>query len=112
MFNHGGEEQGTVLVANAVLILRLADLNSHPEGGLVYPSEKVVHASTRVNSIITIMLEVLHLLEDLLMAGNVYLEVISLVLTLVLEGAQFNLELPSAMLGKAWSKECNLEFLA
>ncbi len=90
---------------------RLADLNSCPEGGFVYPSKKVAHKSTRVISSITIALEVLHLLEDLLVACNIHLEVIGLVLPLVLEGAQLFLELPSAILGKAWSKEHNLEFL-
>ncbi len=46
--NHGGEIQGTVLEANPVLILRLANLNSCLEGGFINSSKKIAHTSTRV----------------------------------------------------------------
>ncbi len=62
--------------SNAVLILRLTDLDSCLEGGFIYSSKIVAHTITRVNSSITVILEVLHLLEDLLMTGDTHLEVV------------------------------------
>ncbi len=56
----------------------------------------------------TIVLEVVHLLEDLLVVGKICLGVICLVLPFVLEGVQLLLSL---VLGKTWSKKCVLEFL-
>ncbi len=103
--NHGGEVQCTVLEANAVLILGITDLDSCLEGGFVYLSKKIVHMSARVNSGITIILEVLHLTVDLFMVGNIHLEVFVLVLALVPKGVQLLLKLPGLVLGKAWSKK-------
>ncbi len=68
------------------MILRLLDLNSSLEGGLVYPPKEVLHMCAWVNACVTIVLEVLHLLGDLLMACNIGLEVVLLVFNLVPEG--------------------------
>ncbi len=70
-----------------------------------------MHAGTRVDSSITIILEVLNLFEDLLVGGNVHLEVIGLKFPLVLEGAQLLFKLSGVALGGAWSKKHELEFL-
>ncbi len=67
--------------------------------------------STRINPSITIVLEVLHLLEDLLVAGKVHLEVVGLEFPLVLEGTKLLLKLSSMALVKTWTKKCKLEFL-
>ncbi len=103
--------QITALEANAVVILRLSDLDSHLEGGLIYPSKKVMHANARIDASVTIILEVLHLLVDLFVVSNLHLEDLVLVLMSVLKGAQVLLELPCLVLGKTRSKERGLEFL-
>ncbi len=59
----------------------------------------------RVYSSIAIGLQVLLLLVDLLVAGNVCLEVTVLVLPSVLEGAQLLLKLYGAVLGEYRTKQ-------
>ncbi len=63
---------------NAVRVLRLADLFSSLDRGLVYSPEKVMHMCANVNPSISIVLEVIHLLEGLVVTGNVHLEVVTL----------------------------------
>ncbi len=70
-----------------------------------------MYTSATVNSSIIIILEVLHLLEDLLMASNIHLEVVGLKLPLVLEGMQLLFELSGVALGKTWTKKLELKFL-
>ncbi len=71
VLHHGSEVWRTALEANAVVILRLTDLDSCLEGGLIYPPEKVKHVSARIDASVTVILEVLHLLVDLFVADNV-----------------------------------------
>ncbi len=82
------------------MILGLTDLDDCLEGGFIYPSEKVMLTSDRINASVIIILEVLHLLVDLFMANNVSLKVVVLVLIPVLEGAQLLIELPCLEMGK------------
>ncbi len=66
--------------------LRLTDLDNSLEGGLLNSSKEVAHTCPKIDTCVTISLEVLHLLVNPLVSGNVHLEVIILVLPLVLEG--------------------------
>ncbi len=86
-------------------VLRFADLNSCLEGGFVYSSKRVEHACANVNPSISIILEILHMLVDLLVAGNIGLEAVGLLFSLVLEGAKFLLKLSSTTLGKTPTKK-------
>ncbi len=65
----------------------------------------------KVCSSITVGLQVLHLLVDLLVEVNVCLEVTVLVLPFVLEGTQLLLELSGAVMGESRTKKCESEFL-
>ncbi len=80
--------------------MRFTNLDCSLEGGFVYPSNETLHMSTRGNLSITIVLEVLLLLIDLLVASNICPEVIGCKLPLVLKGTQLLLELSSTALGK------------
>ncbi len=107
--NHGGEVWGTVLKSDTIGVLRLTNQDFGLEGGFVYPSKEIVHTSTRDIFSITIVHEVLHLLEDLV-AGNICLVVVGLEFPLVFEWAYLLLKLSSAALGEVWCKKCDLEF--
>ncbi len=65
----------------------------------------------KVYSSVTVCLQALHLLVDLLMLVNVCLEVTVLVLPFVIEGAQLILNLSSTSLGELWAKNREPEFL-
>ncbi len=90
------------------MILRLTDLNSGLEGGLLDASNELAYKSTKIDTSITVGLEVLHLLIDLLVLGNVRLKVVSLILPFVLEGAELLFELSSALLCETGPKEREL----
>ncbi len=62
--------------------------------------------STKIDTSITVDLEVLHLLIDLLVSGDVHLKVISLILPFVLEGAELFFELSGTLLCETGPKEC------
>ncbi len=93
------------------MILGLTDLDSCFEGGLVYPSKEIAHMGAWVDARVTIVLDVLHLLVDLLVRGNKQLEVIVLVLAPVSKIAQLFFELNGTTLGKPRAKERGLKFL-
>ncbi len=87
------------------MILRLTDLDSGLEGWFFNPRKKIAYLCPKIDTGIAISLEVLHLLEYLLVSGNVRLEVTVLVFPFVLEGTELFFELSSASLGEAGSKE-------
>ncbi len=88
------------------MILGLADLYSGLEGGLI------VYACPKIDDTgITLCLEVLHLLVDPLVSGNVCLEIIVLVLPHVLDGPKFIFKLSGLALGKSRTKKLESEFL-
>ncbi len=89
----------------------LTDLNSSPEGGLVYSSKEIMSTSAWVNASVTAVLEVLHLLVDLLVVNKIGLEVVLLVFALMLEVVQIFFQLSGAALGKTRAKKRGLEFL-
>ncbi len=95
----------------AVGILGFTDLNSGLEGGFVYPPEKITCASPNVNPSITTILEVLHFLDNLLMTGNVHLEVVALEFSHVFEGAGLSLSCPARSWVKPGPKNVNWSFL-
>ncbi len=92
----------------AVVILRLTDLNGSLDGGLLDAPKVVTYTSTKINTIITFGLEVLHLLVDLLVSGNVRLRVISLILPFLLEGSELFFKLSGASLCETGPKEHEL----
>ncbi len=91
--------------------MRLTDLDSSLEGGFVYPSKEIAHTCAGVDARVTVVLELLHLLVNLLMTGNIQLEVVVFMLAFALEGMQLFLELPSPMLSETRAKKCDLKFL-
>ncbi len=93
------------------MILGLTDLDSGLEEGLIYLSKEILHTSVWVDASVTVILEVLHLLVDLLVAGNIELKVVLLVLALVLEVVQIFFQLSGAALGKTRAKKRGLKFL-
>ncbi len=94
---------------SAVGGLGLANLDSSLEEGFVYPPQEVTYTSPAVNPSITINFEVLHLLVNLLVAGNVCLEFVTLESPFVLEGMELIFQLSDAMLGETWTKKCKFE---
>ncbi len=66
---------------------------------------------TSISLSITIILKVFHVLEYLLVAGNVCLAVVGLEFPLVHKGAELLFKLPSMTLGETWTKKSILEFL-
>ncbi len=91
--------------------MRFADLDSCLEGGLIYPLKEIAYTSIRINPSINIVLEVLYLLEDILVAGNVHLEVVGLEFPLALKRTKLLLKLPGMALGKTLTIKHKLEFL-
>ncbi len=85
--------------ANTIVILRFSNLDS-----CLSPKE-IVHISTRADPSITIIIEVLQLLEDLLVTSNIHLEVVVLEFPLVLKGTDLLFKLSSMVLGETWAKE-------
>ncbi len=73
------------LKVDAVGIMGLADLNRCLEVGLVYPSKKIMNMGPWVSPSITILLQILH---QLLVMGNIGLEVDELVFPFILEGTK------------------------
>ncbi len=67
-----------------------------------------MYTRTEINTSITIGLEVLHLLIDLLVSGDVHLKVVSLILPFVLEGAELFFELSGVLLCETGPKEREL----
>ncbi len=90
---------------NTVRVLRFTNLDCILEGGFVYPSKKVMYTGYGINPGITIILEVLHLLKDLFVAGIVGLKVVAPEFPFILKGSKLFFELSSNMLGKSWSKK-------
>ncbi len=109
LLHHYHEIRSAEVEVNAVGVIRFANLNRSLEGGFVYFSKKVAFMGSDINSSVTIILEVLHLLEDLFMAGNLCLEFVVLEFPLVLEGTELLFKLPSATLNP--DQEEILEFL-
>ncbi len=66
---------------------------------------------TKVNTSITVGLEVLHLLEDFLVSWDVRLKVAPLELSFVLEGSELFLKLSGASLCETRPKERELQLL-
>ncbi len=87
------------------MILRLTDLNSGLEGGLLDAPKEVAYTSTKINTSIALGLEVLYLLIDRLVLGNVRLKIVALKLPFVLEGAELFFELSGALMCETGPKE-------
>ncbi len=85
LLHHGGKIRGTCMKVSAIGGLRLKDLNSSLERGLVDPRQEETCVDANVYTSISIILEVLHLLEDLFMMGNVGLKVAVFKVPFILE---------------------------
>ncbi len=96
---------------NAVVVLGLTDLNSSLERGLLDAPKEIAYSSPEVNTSIAISLEVLHLLIDLLVLGNVHLKVVFPELPFVLEGSELIFKLSCMVLSEAGPKECKPQLL-
>ncbi len=95
----------------AVGNLEFAYLNGSLEGWLVYSPKVITHVGTIVNASVIVILEIVHLLKNLFVTGHIHMNIVGLEFPLVLEGPQFDIELPRAMLGETQTKEHELELL-
>ncbi len=96
---------------NTVRILGFTNLDSSLEGGFFDSPKKVVHTCPKVDPSITTSLQVLHFLIDLLVTGNVHLEVAVLEFPLVLEGSKLLFELSGTALVKPGPRKVSMSFL-
>ncbi len=78
LLHHLHKVRSTSVEVNAIRVLRLANLDGSLGEGFVYFTKKVAYADSGINPSITIILEVLLLLENLFVVGNIHLKVVTL----------------------------------
>ncbi len=76
-------------------ILRYTDFDCSLEVGFVYAPKKVMYACTSIDHSISVVLEVLHLLKNLLVISNINLEVVALESPLYLREQNSSLSCPA-----------------
>ncbi len=88
----------------------LSDLNNGLEGRLINVS-KEIHMCDYIDASVAVYLEVVHLLENLCMASNIGLEVVTPEPPIVIDGAQLGIKLFSITLGQTRSNKHSLKLL-